>query len=66
MIAVVSEKPIPALVHGFYEDYVEVSKNVVENAKKLGFEIEDFGYNVDFGESVSSVEELISKIIEKL
>jgi len=66
MIAVASEKPIPALVHGFYEDYVEVSKNVVENAKKLGFDIEAFGYNVDFGESVSSVEELISKLIEKL
>ncbi|WP_456472603.1 type I-A CRISPR-associated protein Cas7/Csa2 [Methanocaldococcus sp.] len=64
MMAVVGEKPIPALVHGFYEDYVEVSKSVVENAKKLGFEIETFGYNVDFGESVSSVEELIYKIIE--
>ncbi|CAB3287755.1 CRISPR-associated protein Cas7/Cst2/DevR [Methanocaldococcus lauensis] len=63
-IAVVGEKPIPALVHGFYEDYVEVSKNVVENAKKIGFDIEAFGYNVGFGEDISSVEELISIIIE--
>lgn len=64
-IAVASDKPIPALVHGFYEDYVEISKNIVDNAKKLGFEMKAFGYNVDFGEEVSSVEEFIAKLLEK-
>ncbi len=60
-IAVTSDKPIPALVHGFYEDYVEVSKSIVENAKNLGFDINAYGYNVSFGTEVSSVEELIQK-----
>ncbi|RLF81131.1 type I-A CRISPR-associated protein Cas7/Csa2 [Thermococci archaeon] len=64
-IAVASDKPIPALVHGFYEDYVEISKNIVSNAEKLGFEMRTFGYNVDFGEEVSSVEEFIAKLLEK-
>jgi len=64
-IAVASDKPIPALVHGFYEDYVEVSKNIVENAKKLDFEIRAFGYNIDFGEKVSSVEDFVAKLLGK-
>lgn len=64
-IAVASEEPIPALVHGFYEDYVEVSKNIVENAKKLGFKVKAFGYNVNFGDNVSSVEEFVAKLLKK-
>lgn len=64
-IAVASDKPIPALVHGFYEDYVKVSKSIVENAKKLGFEINAYGYNVNFGTIVSSVEELVSELLKE-
>ncbi len=64
-IAVVSDKPIPALVHGFYEDYVEVSKSIIENTKRLGFDINAYGYNVNFGTSVSSVEELVSELLKE-
>lgn len=64
-IAVVSDKPIPALVHGFYEDYVEVSKSIIKNAKRLGFDINAYGYNVNFGTSVSSVEELVSELLKE-
>ncbi|AMM53711.1 type I-A CRISPR-associated protein Cas7/Csa2 [Pyrococcus kukulkanii] len=68
-IAVASNEPIPALVHGFYEDYVEVSKAIVENAKELDFKIKAFSYGVDFvedAEEVSSVEELVKKLIDSL
>lgn len=64
-IAVKGKKPLPALTHGFYEDYVDTSKKTVENAKKLGFEIAPYGYQVDFGEDVSSVEEFVAKVLGK-
>jgi len=64
-IAVASDKPIPALVHGFYEDYVEVSKSIIKNAKRLGFDINAYGYNVNFGTNVSSVEELVSELLKE-
>ncbi|WP_206206067.1 type I-A CRISPR-associated protein Cas7/Csa2 [Thermococcus sp. JdF3] len=66
-IAVASEEPIPALVHGFYEDYVKSSGSIVENAKRLGFNIMAFAHGVDFvddAEKVSSVEELVKKLVE--
>ncbi|ACS33794.1 type I-A CRISPR-associated protein Cas7/Csa2 [Thermococcus gammatolerans] len=68
-IAVASAEPIPALVHGFYDDYVEASGAIVENARKLGFDIKAFAYNTKFVESaneVSSVEELVGKLLETL
>ncbi|MBP1912225.1 type I-A CRISPR-associated protein Cas7/Csa2 [Thermococcus stetteri] len=68
-IAVAGDKPIPALVHGFYESYVVESGAIVENARELGFNIKAFAYNTDFiedAEKVSSVEELVNKLIEML
>ncbi len=65
-IAVASDKPIPALVHGFYKDYAEVNKSIVENAKKLGFNVKAYGYKVNnFETSVSSVEELVSTLLKE-
>lgn len=68
-IAVASKDPVPALVHGFYEDYVETSGAIVENARKLGFDIKAFAYNIEFvegAEVVSSVEELVGRLVEML
>lgn len=67
LIAIKSNKPIPALVHGFYEDYVKASDNIVRNAKDLGFEIECYSMGVDFKDSngVSSVEDLVKAILNK-
>ncbi|SEW09351.1 type I-A CRISPR-associated protein Cas7/Csa2 [Thermococcus thioreducens] len=68
-IAVASDEPIPALVHGFYEDYVEASGAIVRNARQLGFNIKAFAHNTDFvedAEKVSSVEGLVNKLIEML
>ncbi|WP_206204160.1 type I-A CRISPR-associated protein Cas7/Csa2 [Thermococcus sp. 18S1] len=68
-IAVASEEPIPTLVHGFYEDYVTENGAIVENARKLGFSIKAFAYNTSFvedAEKVSSVEELVRKLVETL
>jgi len=68
-IAVAGEKPIPPLIHGFYEDYVEASKAIVENARELGFDIRAFAYNTDFvedAEEVSSVGELVNNLVETL
>lgn len=63
-IAVKGDEPIPALTHGFYEDYVATSKKTIENAKKLDFEVDSYGYKVDFGENVSSVEDFVAKALE--
>lgn len=68
-IAVASEEPIPALVHGFYDDYVKASGAIVENARKLGFDIRAFTYNTGFvegAEEVSSVEELVGRLVDVL
>jgi len=68
-IAVASEEPIPALVHGFYDDYVAASGATVENARELGFDIKAFAYNTEFvkgAEEVSSVEELVGRLVETL
>lgn len=68
LIAVASEEPIPALVHGFYDDYVEVNKSIIKNARELGFDVKAFTYKVDLGEDVeatrvSSVEELVAELL---
>ncbi len=68
-IAISSEEPIPALVHGFYEDYVEASKSIIKNAEKLGFEVKTFTYGVKLdgieATEVSSVEELVAKLLNE-
>ena len=69
-IAIASEEPIPALVHGFYEDYVEASKSIIKNAEKLGFKVKTFTYGIKLGDEigaieVSSVEELVAKLLKK-
>lgn len=69
-IAIASEEPIPALVHGFYEDYVEASKSIIKNAEKLGFKVKTFTYGIELGDEigaieVSSVEELVAKLLKK-
>lgn len=68
LIAVASEEPIPALVHGFYDDYIDANKSIIKNARALGFNVKAFTYNVDIGEDVeatkvSSVEELVGKLL---
>ncbi|MEM1670425.1 MAG: type I-A CRISPR-associated protein Cas7/Csa2 [Archaeoglobaceae archaeon] len=67
LVAIKSEKPSPALVHGFYKDYVELSKNIVNNAKNLGFKMDCYSMGVDFEDSysVSSVEDLVKAILGK-
>lgn len=67
LVAITSDKPIPALVHGFYADYVELSRNIVNNAKSLGFKVECYSMGVDFKDStnVSSVEDLVKAIFGK-
>ncbi|AAL80766.1 MULTISPECIES: type I-A CRISPR-associated protein Cas7/Csa2 [Pyrococcus] len=69
LVAIASEGPIPALVHGFYEDYIEANRSIIKNARALGFNIEVFTYNVDLGEDieatkVSSVEELVANLVK--
>ncbi len=66
-LAITSDKPIPALVHGFYADYVKLSENIVNNAKNLGFKVDCYSMGVDFKDSneVSSVEDLVKAILSK-
>ncbi len=68
-VAIASEDPIPALVHGFYEDYVEASKSLIKNAEKLGFKVKTFTYGVKLegieATEVSSVEELVAKLLNE-
>ena len=68
-IAISSEEPIPAIVHGFYEDYVEASKSIIKNAEKLGFEVKTFTYGVKLdgieATKVSSVEELVAELLNE-
>ncbi|AEC52735.1 hypothetical protein PNA2_1820 [Pyrococcus sp. NA2] len=66
LIVVASNEPIPALVHGFYEDYIEVNQSIIRNAEKLGFKLDVFTYgvNLEGATRVSSVEELVAKLLE--
>ncbi|WP_232461959.1 type I-A CRISPR-associated protein Cas7/Csa2 [Thermococcus siculi] len=68
LIAIASEEPIPALVHGFYNDYIEANKAIIKNARALGFNVKAFTYKVNLGEDVeatevSSVEELVAELL---
>ncbi len=69
LIVIASEKPIPALVHGFYDDYIEANRAIIKNARALGFDVKAFTYKVDLGEDleatkVSSVEELVAELLK--
>ncbi|MDW7989957.1 MAG: type I-A CRISPR-associated protein Cas7/Csa2 [Archaeoglobaceae archaeon] len=67
LIAIKSDKPIPALVHGFYADYVKLSESIINNAKNLGFEVNCYSIGVDLKDftKVSSVEELVKVILDE-
>jgi len=74
LIAVASNKPIPNLIHGFYKDYVNDSKSLLESLRKMEHVGKDLKIYVlgdevaktlgDLAIKCRDIVDLISKLIE--
>ena len=67
-IAVSGERPMPALVHGFYKDYIEESAKLLRGVADFfpfrAYHSPGIEFPIEGGEEVSSIGELVSKLLE--
>ncbi len=67
-IAVSGERPMPALVHGFYKDYIEESARLLRGVADFfsfrAYHSPGIEFPIEGSEEVGSIGELVSKLLE--